>query len=62
MASWELRVEGRLLEDESDGDETESPTRRPMGIPMAEHELYKVLIAIRINGESRSVALVYPGS
>lgn len=33
-----------------------------MGIPMAEHELYKVLIAIRINGESLSVALVYPGS
>ena len=30
--------------------------------PMAGHELYKVLIAIRINGESRSVALVYPGS
>lgn len=39
-----------------------SPTCRPMGIPMAGHELHKVLIAIRINGESRSVALVYPGS
>ncbi|KAI1229763.1 hypothetical protein IHE44_0010763 [Lamprotornis superbus] len=60
VASWELRVEGRLLEDESDGDETESPAWRPMGVPMAGHELSKVLRVVRITGESSSVALVSP--